>query len=141
MKIHAVIDTNVLISALISKKKDSATVLLLEKLFDGVLTPVYNHEILKEYMEVMNRTKFHLDQNDIVQLLNTIIESGVQSERIKTDLFFPDKKDIVFYEVALSVNGTYLITGNTKHFPTTPIVVTPAEMLRIIESEQLSEKI
>ncbi len=42
---------------------------------------------------------------------------------------------------ALSVNGTYLITGNTKHFPTTPIVVTPAEMLRIIESEQLSEKI
>lgn len=141
MKIHAVIDTNVLISALISKKKDSATVLLLEKLFDGVLTPVYNHEILKEYMEVMNRAKFHLDQNDIVQLLNTIIESGVQSERIKTDLFFPDKKDIVFYEVALSVNGTYLITGNTKHFPTTPIVVTPAEMLRIIESEQLSEKI
>lgn len=141
MKIHAVIDTNVLISALISKKKDSATVLLLEKLFDGVLTPVYNHEILKEYMEVMNRTKFYLDQNDIVQLLNTIIESGVQSERIKTDLFFPDKKDIVFYEVALSVNGTYLITGNTKHFPTTPIVVTPAEMLRIIESEQLSEKI
>ncbi|MBO7588614.1 MAG: putative toxin-antitoxin system toxin component, PIN family [Bacteroidaceae bacterium] len=136
MIIHAVIDTNVLISALISKKKDSATVLLLEKLFDGVLTPVYNHEILKEDMEVMNRAKFHLDQNDIVQLLNTIIESGVQSERIKTDLFFPDKKDIVFYEVALSVNGTYLITGNTKHFPTTPIVVTPAEILRIIESEQ-----
>lgn len=141
MIIHAVIDTNVLISALISKKKDSATVLLLEKLFDEEIIPVYNHEILKEYMEVMNRTKFHLDQNDIVQLLNTIIESGVQSERIKTDLFFPDKKDIVFYEVALSVNGTYLITGNTKHFPTTPIVVTPAEMLRIIESEQLSEKI
>lgn len=139
MIIHAVIDTNVLISALISKKKNSATVLLLEKLFDEEIIPVYNHEILKEYMEVMNRTKFHLDQNDIVQLLNTIIESGVQSERIKTDLFFPDKKDIVFYEVALSVNGTYLITGNTKHFPTTPIVVTPAEMLRIIESEQQSE--
>ncbi|MBO7415971.1 MAG: putative toxin-antitoxin system toxin component, PIN family [Bacteroidaceae bacterium] len=136
MIIHVVIDTNVLISALISKKKNSATVLLLEKLFDEEIIPVYNHEILKEYMEVMNRTKFHLDQNDIVQLLNTIIESGVQSERIKTDLFFPDKKDIVFYEVALSVNGTYLITGNTKHFPTTPIVVTPAEILRIIESEQ-----
>ena len=136
MIIHAVIDTNVLISALISKKKNSATVLLLEKLFDEEIIPVYNHEILKEYMEVMNRTKFHLDQNDIVQLLNTIIESGVQPERIKTDLFFPDKKDIVFYEVAISVNGTYLITGNTKHFPTTPIVVTPAEMLRIIESEQ-----
>ena len=139
MIIHAVIDTNVLISALISKKKNSATVLLLEKLFDEEIIPVYNHEILKEYMEVMNRTKFHLDQNDIVQLLNTIIESGVQPERIKTDLFFPDKKDIVFYEVALSVNGTYLITGNTKHFPTTPIVVTPAEILRIIELEQKSE--
>ena len=30
--------------------------------------------------------------------------------------------------------GTYLVTGNKKHFPQTPIVVTPAEMLDIIES-------
>ena len=40
----------------------------------------------------------------------------------------------MFYEIALSKEGAYLVTGNTKHFPATPIVVTPAELLRIIES-------
>ena len=38
----------------------------------------------------------------------------------------------VFYEVALSVDDSYLVTGNTKHFPKKPFVVTPAEMLQII---------
>lgn len=46
---------------------------------------------------------------------------------------FPDPKDAVFYEVALSKDDAYLITGNTKHFPRTPIVVTPAEMLEILK--------
>ena len=38
-------------------------------------------------------------------------------------------------EVALSEEGSYLVTGNTKHFPVTPIVVTPAELLKIINEE------
>lgn len=49
---------------------------------------------------------------------------------------FPDPKDIVFYEVALSKEGSFLVTGNTKHFPKEPIVVTPAEMLEIIKNSQ-----
>ena len=40
--------------------------------------------------------------------------------------------DIVFYEVALSKAGSFLVTGNIKHFPKNPIVVTPSEFLRII---------
>ena len=134
MKIHAVIDTNVLISALISKKNNSAPVLILEKLFDETITPVYNHEILNEYIEVMNRPKFHLDKNDISLLINTIVESGIDSERIHSGLPFPDKKDVVFYEVSLSVKDSYLVTGNIKHFPQTTRVVTPAEMMKIIAS-------
>ena len=45
----------------------------------------------------------------------------------------PDPDDVVFYEVALSKESTYLITGNTKHFPKCPIFVTPAEMMSIWE--------
>jgi hypothetical protein len=44
------------------------------------------------------------------------------------------KKDVVFYEVALSKEDAYLVTGNNKHFPQSPIVVTPAEMIKILES-------
>lgn len=41
--------------------------------------------------------------------------------------------DIVFFEVAMSKEGTFLVTGNTKHFPKVPTVVTPAEMLEIMK--------
>ena len=47
----------------------------------------------------------------------------------------PDESDRVFYEVALSKEDAYLVTGNQKHFPVTPIVVTPAEMLEILSAQ------
>ena len=53
---------------------------------------------------------------------------------IASSEYFPDPKDVVFYEVALSKEDAYLVTGNKKHFPQTLIVVTPAEMLEILES-------
>ena len=46
---------------------------------------------------------------------------------------FADEDDRVFYEVALSKEEGYVVTGNTKHFPKSPIVVTPAEMMQIIQ--------
>ena len=52
----------------------------------------------------------------------------------------PDPKDIVFYEVALSVEASYLVTGNIKHFPKKPFVVTPAEMLQIIHEKNSPKK-
>jgi predicted nucleic acid-binding protein len=60
-------------------------------------------------------------------------ERGIRTERVLSDDFFPDPKDIVFYEVALSKKDAYLVTGNTKHFPKAPIVVTPAEMMEILK--------
>lgn len=44
-----------------------------------------------------------------------------------------DPKDRVFYEISLSVEGSFLVTGNLKHFPITPLVVSPAKMLDILE--------
>ena len=62
-------------------------------------------------------------------------ENGISAERIQSSETFPDPKDIVFYEVALSKEEAYLVTGNTKHFPKSPIVVTPAEMLEILQKQ------
>ena len=42
----------------------------------------------------------------------------------------------VFYEVALSKEGSYAVTWNQRHFPKSPIVVTPEEMLQIVKSSQ-----
>lgn len=45
------------------------------------------------------------------------------------------KTAAVFYEIALSKEGSFLVTGNQKHFPISPIVVTPAEMLQILQKD------
>ncbi|HIS23221.1 MAG TPA: hypothetical protein IAC09_07265 [Candidatus Cryptobacteroides intestinipullorum] len=67
-------------------------------------------------------------------VIKAIIADGLDIGRTPTsDIDFPDPKDIVFYEVALSVEDSYLVTGNIKHFPVKPFVVTPAEMVRILK--------
>ena len=72
MKIFAVIDTNVIVSALISKHNDSATVLILESIFIDAITPIYNDEILDEYNTVLRRGKFNFSENRIKTTLETI---------------------------------------------------------------------
>lgn len=133
MKIYAVIDTNVIVSALLSRYQDSATVKVLDYIYDRTLVPVYNEEILEEYAAVLRRPKFNFSERTIKATLEAIKIGGVRADRISCDEQMPDPKDIVFYEVTLSVEDSYLVTGNVKHFPKKPSVVTPAEMLQIIQ--------
>ena len=130
--IYAVIDTNVFVSALLSRLPNTATVKLVKILFERGMCPLYNEEIIAEYQDVLHRRKFHFPSEAIDEIIKTVQDIGISSERISSDEFFPDPKDVVFYEVALSIEDAYLVTGNTKHFPKKPIVVTPAEMLEIL---------
>ena len=132
MKVFAVFDTNILVSALISRRSDTAVVLALETLLSGEVIPLYNDEILQEYDEVLHREKFNLPESLVDATIGKIKKDGIASERIHTEESFPDSTDIVFYEVALSKDDSFLVTGNIKHFPKNPIVVTPSEFLRLI---------
>ena len=133
--IKAVIDTNVIVSAYITKNLEAATSKLWEAVLQCKLTPIYNEEILSEYSEVLRRKKFGIPEHLVKWALYKIVSNGVRGERVLSDEFFPDPKDVVFYEVAMSKEDAYLVTGNTKHFPKKPIVVTPAEMLEILQRE------
>jgi uncharacterized protein len=130
--IYAVIDTNVIVSALITHNPAAATVAVVEHLLSGEITPIYNEEILNEYDEVLHRPKFKLSHNDIRALLDYIEVIGIQANRMKYDDEMPDEKDRPFYEVSLSKDDSYLVTGNLKHFPSTPKVVSPSEMIDIL---------
>lgn len=130
--ILAVIDTNVLVSALWTKNDKAPTYRMLQLMQQGLFTPLYNDEILTEYVEVLGRPKFPFSKESIATIIDFMREYGIESNRIPYDAEMPDEDDRVFYEVALSKEDAYLITGNLKHFPTTPIVVTPAEMLEIV---------
>lgn len=132
---YAVIDTNVIVSALLSIPKETNPAVVLMELLKGRIIPLYNDEILSEYREVLLRDKFPFKESDVYSLLNYISLFGIDSERISSDKsLFPDPKDIVFYEVALSKDEAYLVTGNVKHFPNSPKVVTPAEMVALLKT-------
>ena len=132
--VYAVIDTNVLVSAILSIHPDSATVIIRDKIIDGLIIPIYNADIIEEYRNVLTRPKFHFPAELVDAVLDVILQKGFSLERAKTEEVFIDPKDVVFYEIALSKEGSYVVTGNTKPVPVSPIVVTPAEMLRILEA-------
>lgn len=136
MELYAVIDTNVIVSALITKRTDSPTRLVLDYLFTGRIIPVYNDEIIEEYQNVLSRPKFKLPKDLIATAVEIIKEVGLPMERKPCNEDMPDPKDIVFYEVALAKESSYLVTGNIKHFPSHPLVVTPSEMIGIIDSNE-----
>lgn len=51
---------------------------------------------------------------------------------------FSDIDDKIFFEVTLShlqdEDNTYLVTGNLKHFPIKPFIISPKQMIEIIEN-------
>ena len=136
--IYAVIDTNVLVSAQISKNSLSATVKVVSSMFLNHIKPVYNEDILAEYTEVLHRPKFHLSDDDIDNMLDDIRQYGIHSDRIPFDGDMPEEKDRPFYEVSLSIEDSFLVTGNLKHFPVTPKVISPADMVTLIEQNRFA---
>ena len=135
MNVYAVIDTNVLVSALLSRNADAATVRVFQAIERRLIRPLIHEEIIREYAEVLNRPKFSsaIPSSLANAVVKTLQELGLPSERVPSIEDFPDPKDIVFYEVALSKEDAFLVTGNAKHFPRKPIVVSPAEMLQILK--------
>ena len=79
MKCCAVVDTNVLVAALLSKNDDAATVRLIRAMLRGEFTPLYHEDILEEYDDVLHRKqKYYLSEDAIQKLLNAIRKYGIE---------------------------------------------------------------
>ena len=133
---YAVIDTNVFVSAYITHNETSATPKVVNLVFSGKIKPLYNEEIMAEYQEVLSREHFHISQAKRDTLFDYIYKNGILTERKAFDELFVDESDRVFYEVTLSKEDSFLVTGNQKHYPINPRVVTPAQMVQILEEAQ-----
>ena len=138
MRCYAVLDTNVIVSALLSSKADAATVQVLQKLFSDSFCPVISKEIMAEYTEVLHRAKFHFSPAIVEDLLFAIEEKAEYVIPASTGAILPDMKDLPFYEVVMEkrADDAYLVTGNQKHFPAEPFIVTAREFLEILEQDE-----
>ena len=136
MKYYAVIDTNVIVSSML--KKDSIPGQIVQSISAQIITPILNEDILNEYTEVISRNKFGFKDKEIKNVLKTIKRSAIYLERKQTIEDFIDKDDIVFFEIVMSARSTmdaYLVTGNMRHYPIRSYIVTPAQMMEIINKD------
>ena len=136
MKYFAVIDTNVLVSAML--KWQSVPGNVMEFVLDGFIIPVLNKEIVAEYRTVLARPKFRLDEEIITDIIDSLEKVGFYVDAETIDIELPDSKDRVFYKVVMEKRKeeeTYLVTGNIKHFPDEPFIVTPRQMLYVLLKE------
>lgn len=121
-----VIDTNVLVSALMSRNGTPARVLSL--VLSERITPCYDDRILCEYREVLQRPKFGFTSGEINSLLDWIEHYGRSVAVEPLADTFVDESDKKFYEVARFCDAT-LVTGNLKHYPEDPRVMGVAAFL------------
>ena len=121
-----VIDTNVLVSSLLSRNGAPAAVMGM--VLTGEIVPCYDYRVLNEYKEVLRRPKFDFEENDIETLIGWIEAYGysVVPKPLPDD--FVDVNDKKFYEVA-KFCGAILVTGNLKHFPHDPFVMSVSDFL------------
>jgi putative PIN family toxin of toxin-antitoxin system len=113
--LKVVLDTNVVVSGLISPSGPPGEILRL--LETGLIVPCLSESILGEYREVLARPAFQFPGFRIAVLLQRLEAVGefFIAEPIRAD--FPDPRDAPFLEVALAAQADFLVTGNLRHFP------------------------
>jgi len=122
----AVIDTNILVSAFWLKIGSPAKIL--DLVLTGGLKPCFDSRILLEYKAVLTRPRFRFSIVEVNAVLQYIETVGLSVVPPPLGISFPDESDRKFYEVA-KFCGAKLITGNQKHFPQAPDVLTVVDFL------------
>lgn len=133
---NIVLDTNVLVSGLLSPFGVAAKILRL--IGQGKINLLHDSRILTEYKEVLLRPKFKFNPEKIKIILDYLEASGIAISALPIFINLPDPKDIPFLEVALTGHAHYLVTFNLKHFPKKLckeiLVVNPSNFLKEIQS-------
>ncbi len=111
MKCYAVVDTNVIVSALITKNPDSPPRQVFRAMLTGDIVPLYHPDILAEYEEVLCRKKFHLQVETVRTVVDAIRQFGIEVQPKPTGEILIDMDDLVFYEVAMRSGTTVLISS------------------------------
>lgn len=134
-----VIDTNIIVSGLLSPYGNPAQILRL--VLNSDLIICYDSRILVEYREVLNRPKFDFDKDKIFIVLNEITLNGELAIGVPLKKSLPDPDDNMFLEVAIASESDCIITGNTTHFPQElccdMVVFSPSTFIQYYKEESI----
>jgi putative PIN family toxin of toxin-antitoxin system len=113
--IRVVIDTNVLVSGLLSPSGNEA--LIIQAVHQGLLRPCVSAAALAEYAEVLARPKFAFAPDVIAALMAMLVSAGELFVPQGPVPVLPDPDDAMFMRCAEAAQADYLVTGNKRHFP------------------------
>jgi uncharacterized protein len=131
--IRVVLDTNIIVSALLQPLGAPAQIFLLA--LSGALQLCMSGSIYAEYEEVISRPRFGRSQTTIVDTLKALREKSFWVRPTEVVRACIDPDDDIFLECALAAGATYVVTGNPRHFPASwrnIQVVTPRQLVTII---------
>lgn len=111
---RVVVDTNVLVSSLLTPRGTSAR--LMEQLFGAGDAWLVDSRILAEYRQVLPRPRFRLSPKVVEEVLSAIDASVLIIDAAPLRVRLPDPTDLPFLEVAAAGRAEALITGNVRHF-------------------------
>ena len=119
---RAVIDTGVLVSALIRRQGTTGDVL--RALRDGRFTAIYSTDILVEMIDVLGRPtfrqKYHIEPDDITAIINLLRLRGEVVTPTRKVTACRDPKDDKFLEAALATETDCIISGDADLLTLTP---------------------
>ena len=132
-----VLDTNVLVSGLLSPFSHSGEIVRL--VASGKIEICYDARIFTEYKNVLTREKFPFDKNDVEDLLAEIKACGSVTTGKLLSERLTDPDDEPFLEIAVGGEVLYLVTGNLRHYPEKKWegvrIVSPADFLKILRKK------
>ncbi len=114
---RVVFDTNILYSAIL--KPQSVPARAVELIAAGLVIPCVSDDVLAEYRTVLYRMELDLNSDRRRELLRAFIAISLHvnpTERLSISPHQPDNRFLEYAETALA---TYLVTGNSRHFPAT----------------------
>ena len=126
------LDTNVVVSALLSPRGAPARVL--DRVLAGDHVLLLDDRIRAEYAEVLARPKFGFAAHDVTTLLAYLAAWGEPVVARPLRIKLPDPDDLPFVEVAVTGRADALVTGNPRHYDVPGIagevrIVSPADLL------------
>lgn len=142
IKAFAVLDTNVLVSAVISSSGYPYDILRLIQ--SGNVIPIYDERMLNEYKEVFHYDKLKISEETFQQTFTLILKSGLLIQDVEaTKAQLLDQSDIPFFEVKESSEefDSVLVTGNLKHYPEQRDIITPKEFILLLDQMERFIKI
>ncbi len=130
-----VLDTNVLVSALLAPESIPSRVLAL--MLAGEIKLLVDERILAEYRDVLARPRFKFESAMVEALLQQIERDADHVAAAPFTSAVPDREDLPFVEVALSGQADAIVTGNLRHFPASlgVTVLSPRALVERLDAE------